>query len=160
MNVDRLKGMTIVSIGDAERLGSISDVLFATDPLRVAALEASAGDSRFVVPFDQVRKLGTDAVTVDSRQVTQAGSAAAAGELSRLSRLHELKVVDEGGTFLGVVEAVGVDETSGHVTELVARRGGVMGLGGDRTTLAAQDIRSVGSEVLTVATPHVERSPD
>lgn len=152
MDADSLKGMAVVSIDEAARLGTVTDVLFETQPLRVAGLQAAGEETGFVIPFDQVRTLGTDAVMVQSSQVTQMASAGSTfGELGGLAHLRKLKVVDEAGTFLGTIQTVELDPTTGHVARLVARKGGVLGIGGANTPIEVGAIRSVGSEVLTIA---------
>ena len=150
MEADRLKGMTIVALDDAERLGTIGDLLFELNPLRVAAIEAASGESRFVVPFNKVRALGADAVTVDDSGVARTTSIAMAASQHRLSTLRDLKVVDEQGTFLGKVDRLEIDDSTGRVTEIEAQRGGIAGLGSEREIIDAESIRGVGTEVLTV----------
>ncbi len=151
MDADKLKGMTIVSIADAARLGRIAEVLFETQPLRVAAFTVAGRDTEFVIPFEQVRNVGADAVTVESSQVTQAaGTGSSFGSLPGLANLQKLKVVDEAGTYVGTIETVELDPATGRVSELVARRGGILGVGGARARIVAKAIRSVGPEVLTI----------
>jgi sporulation protein YlmC with PRC-barrel domain len=151
MDADSLNGMAVVSIAEATRLGTITDVVFDAQPLRVAALQAAGKDTAFVIPFDQVRTVGPDAVMVESSQVTQIASGGGAlGQLTGLADLRKLKVVDEAGTLLGTVQAVEFDPLTGHVVRLQARKGGVLGVGADTTAIDAASIRSVGSEVLTV----------
>ncbi len=152
MDANRLKGMAVVSVAEAARLGAITDVAFNADPLRVAALQLRSEGTDFVIPFDQVRNLGADAVTVDSSQVTQMSSSGGTFDgLPRLSQLLKLKVVDDAGTFIGTIQSIEFDSASGLVQGIVAHRGGVMGVGGANTTIVADAIRSVGTEVLTVA---------
>lgn len=151
MDAQQLRGMTIVSLSEATRIGAIDDVLFATQPLRVGALQATGEGTQFIVPFEQVRNLGTDAVTVESSQVTQiAGTGSSLGDLLGLAVLQKLKVVDEAGTLLGVVQTVEIDPATGSVSALVAHKGGVLGVGGASTRIDALAIRSVGSEVITI----------
>ena len=150
MDAQKLKGMTIVSISEATRLGTITDVLFDTEPLRVAALQAAAEGSEYVIPFALIRNLGSDAVTVESSQVTQMASIRSPiGNLMGLARLHQLKVVDEAGTFVGTVHSAKLDPATGSVVELVVRKGRLLGRA--TTTVPATAIRSVG-DVVTVAT--------
>ncbi len=153
MEAQKLKGMTVVSISEASRLGLITDVLFETEPLRVAALRAVGEETEFVVPFELVRNLGADAVTVESSQVTQmASEGSTLGSLMGLERLQHLKVVDEAGTFVGTVHSAEVDPASGSVLDVVVRKGGLLGIGRETTTVSATAIRSVGVDVLTVRT--------
>ena len=152
MEADKLKGMAIVSLADVARLGRIDDVLFDTQPLRVAALRATGDGQGFVIPFEQLKKIGADAVTVESGQVTQTASKEGSfGALPGLGALTKLKVVDEAGTLVGTVGGVELDPASGRVASLAVRKGGLLGLGGTTTTVDAAMIRGVGGELLTVA---------
>jgi sporulation protein YlmC with PRC-barrel domain len=152
MDAERLLGMAIVSISEASRLGAVTDLLFQTAPLRVAALRASSEGTDFVIPFESVRSLGTDAVTVESSQVTQiAGAESTLGSLAGFESLRKLKVVDEAGTFIGTVHGARLDPATGSVLELVTRKGGVLGVGRNETTIPAEAIRSVGVDVLTIS---------
>ena len=149
---ENLKGMAIVSISEATRLGVVTNVLFDTGPLRVAALQAASAETEFVIPFELVRSLGTDAITVESSQVTQvAGAGSTMGNLLGLDQLRKLKVVDEAGTFIGTVHGVRLDPGTGTVLELVARRGGILTVGQHETVIPADAILKVGDEVLTVS---------
>ncbi len=152
MDAARLNGMTIVSVAEAARLGPITDVVFDHEPFRVAALQVRGEGTNFVIPFDQVRNLGADAVTVDSSQVTQMASAGGTFDgLPRLSQLLKLKVVDDGGTLIGLLQSIDLDPATGRVQRLVAHRGGVLGVGGVSTTIAVEAVRSIGADLLTVA---------
>src|SRR5687768_13470980 len=102
MKAERLKGMAVVSIEDGARLGRIAEVLFDTQPPHIAGFRVDAGDKALLLPFEQVRSLGADAVTIPSRAVAQAGRALSAAETQpSLRDLAKLKVVDEAGTYLG-----------------------------------------------------------
>lgn len=163
IDANGLKGMTIVSVAEAARLGAISDVVFASEPSRVAALQVRGAGADFVIPFDQARSFGADAVTVESSQVTQMASAGGTFEgLPRLTQLLRVKVVDDAGTLVGTLQTIVVDPATGSVVRLVALRGGIFGVGGASTTIAVEAIRSVGSDVLTVAAepkPHLRDGP-
>ena len=152
MDAGKLQGLSVVSIVEAARLGPITDIVFDTDPLRVAALRGGTESNAFIVPFEQVRKVGKDAVTVHTSEATQVeGVGSATSSLPSLKSLQTLKVVDESGTFFGVIQGVEIDPTTGAVIELTAHKGGVLGVGGETATIDAEDIRTVGAEVVTVA---------
>jgi sporulation protein YlmC with PRC-barrel domain len=151
MDANKLKGMAIVSVAEAARLGAITDIVFEPSPLRVAALQVRGEGNDFVIPFDRVRRLGADAVTVDSIDVTQMTSTGATFDaLPRLSQLLKLRVVDDAGTLIGTLHSVELDPPTGRVVRLVAHRGGVLGVGGSSSIIAADAVRGVGADVLTV----------
>lgn len=152
MDADKLKGMAVISIAEGTRLGRVDDVLFDTQALRVAAIQASGDRQTFVVPFAGLKNIGADAVTVENSGVTQAASKGGAfASFTGLGKLKGLKVVDSTGTFLGTISAVDLDEVGGRLLGINVHKGGVLGLGGTTTTIAAEAIRSVGPEIVTVA---------
>jgi sporulation protein YlmC with PRC-barrel domain len=156
MDAKSLVGIAVVSVTEAARLGRVADVLFDTNPLRVAALKATTDKADFAVPFDQIRKIGSDAVMVDRPEATQMSSADGTfGRLNGLDHLEKLKIVDDAGTFIGTLQKVDFDVETGHVERLQARRGGILGAGGTTTTIEAGAVHSVGDDVLTIAAePH------
>jgi sporulation protein YlmC with PRC-barrel domain len=153
-----LKGLAVVSIAEGTRLGRVDDLLIDTAEWRVVALHCSDQGRRFIVPFQHVRNIGKDAITVESSQVTQIdGQGAQTPNTLRLDDFLKLKAVDEAGTFVGTVNQLDIDPTSGRLVSLDAHKGGVMGLGGTTTTVAAEHIRAVGPEIVTVA--NMQSSP-
>ena len=151
MKASAIKGMSVVSIADGTKLGSIDDVVFDTGQLRVAALQVSADRQHALIPFDRVRSIGSDAVMVPSADVPQwAGPPNPAAGQCRLDELGKMKVVNEGGTLLGTVSGVEIEPQDGQVTELQVHKGGVLGIGGTSHTIAAKDVISSSGDVITV----------
>jgi len=152
MDAKSLIGIAVVSVTEAARLGAVEEVLFDTNPLRVAALKASAPGAKFVIPFEQIKTIGTDAVVVDRPEATQMASTDGTfGHMSGLADLQRLKIVDDAGTFIGTIQKVEFDTGSGHVERLVAHRGGILGAGGTSTSFEGTAIHSVGAEIMTIA---------
>ena len=119
--------------------------------LRLVALQVLGDVGTFVIPFDQVKQIGADAITVASSQVTQIpGTDSAAHALLDLDQISKLKVVDQAGTFLGTLAQLTIDAASRQVTELGAHKGGMLGMGGTTTPISPQAILSVGPDLLTV----------
>ena len=151
MDANRLTGMTVVSVAEGARLGTITDVVFDSEPLRVAGLRVRGDGNDFVIPFDAVRSLGVDAVTVESSEVTQMSSAGDTFDsLPRLTQLLKVKVVDDAGTLIGTPQTIELEPVTGRVVQLTVHKGGVLGLGGDTSTIAAAAVRSVGADIMTV----------
>lgn len=151
MDADKLKGMAIVSIAEGATLGHVEDVLIDTAALRIDAFQVKGDRQRFIVPFDQVRNIGADAVTVESRQAARVlEDEAAIGGLAGLERFKRLKVVDDAGTFLGTVNNIEIDQAGGRVVGITVHKGGAFGFGGETTTIEAGNVRGVGAEVMTV----------
>src|SRR3954453_2869459 len=158
MEADQLKGMAIISVSEGSRLGRVAEGLIDTAALRVGAIRVEESGKSFVIPFELLKSIGSDAITVESSQVTQTDGGAF-GNLVGVSTFKKLKVVDEGGNFVGTVSGVDLDTTTGQLVGLTAHRGGVLGLGGTSTTLGVAQVRGVGPDVLTVAVGGEEEAP-
>ena len=147
MKAEKLKGLAVISIAEGARLGRVEDVLFDPRELRIGALRVGGDERNFVLPFEQVKQVGVDAVTVESgRAIQVAGGDGMLG----LGDLTSLKAVDEAGNFIGTVAGVEIDTATGHIENVTAHKGGVLGLGGQTTTIVAGEVRVIGPDVMTV----------
>jgi sporulation protein YlmC with PRC-barrel domain len=158
MEADQLKGMAIISVSEGSRLGRVAEGLIDTAALRVGALRVEESGKSFVIPFELLKSIGSDAITVESSQVTQTDGGAFGG-LVGVDNFKKLKVVDEGGNFVGTVSGVDIDTATGRLTGLTAHRGGVLGLGGTSTTISVDQVRGIGPDVLTVAVDGATAAP-
>lgn len=146
-----LKGMAVVSIAEGTRLGRVDDLLIDITERRVVALNCSESGKRFIVPFQFVKNIGQDAITVESSQVTQVdGQGMQAPNVVRLDEFMKLKAVDEAGTLVGTVSQLDIDPATGTLVSIEAHKGGLLGLGGTTTSVAAENIKAVGPELMTV----------
>lgn len=151
MNPDKLKGVAVVALDDGARLGRVSGTLFDRATLQLRALQVKSDGHGFIVPFQQVRAIGADAVMVGSSHESQAASSA--GEYAQLidyDAIKKLKVVDSTGTYAGTIHNLEVDPASGKTLRLIVHKGGVLGLGGETTTIDSSAITGVGPELITV----------
>ena len=161
MEAKTLKGLAVVSLQEGTKLGQVEQPLFDLVARQLGALEVKGTAGTFLIPFAQLERIGTDAVTVASSQVTQTPSTGSAlGALVGLQALGKLKVVDQAGTFLGTVSDLDVDPETGQITRLTAHKGGLVGVGGTTTPIEAAMILMVGPELITVATTETTGSPD
>lgn len=154
MKASDLKGIAVVSLEGAVKMGHVDDVLFDTSSMRIIGfdLKEESGQHSYI-PFPEVHRIGRDAVTVNgpnSRQI--GGSGSPMNDQPRIHDLEKLKVVDDAGTFLGTVSEIEVAPETGEITSLQAQRGGVFGIGATKTEVSRPDVRSVGPEVLVVST--------
>ncbi len=153
MDAHTLKSMAIVSLAEGTRLGYVEQPLLDLAARKVVALQVRGESGTFIVRFDEVASVGTDAITVESSAATQTPSTGGAADgLRDLDELRKLKVVDRAGTLLGTISRVEIDPASGAITQLTAHKGGMLGMGGTTTLIDAQAIVSVGPELLTVNT--------
>lgn len=149
-----LKGKTVVSITDGSTLGQVDDVLVDTDDLRVAALHLTGHGEETLIPYAQVTSATGDVVTVPSSGAARRPRAGDETEhLASLGEVGRLKVIDEEGTFLGVVQSVEVDPQSGAILELQTQKSTALGLGRAQHTIAASEVTSVGDAMVVVQAP-------
>src|ERR687884_2117093 len=154
MKASALKDRAVVSLADGRRIGRVSDILFDTAELRLAALALATDGGRSILPFAAVRNLGPDAVTVESAAAMQGAAGPAAGNVLRgLSDLVGMKAVNSDGTLLGEVRELEIDQTAGRLVSLELHRGGVLGLGGTTVTAPVATVRSIGPELVTLDLP-------
>jgi sporulation protein YlmC with PRC-barrel domain len=153
MDAHTLKSMAIVSVTEGTKLGYVTEPLLDLTARKVVALQVKGASGTFIVPFDRVASIGTDAITVASSAATQTPSTGGVADgLGDLDALRKLKVVDRAGTLLGTISRIEIDPVSGEITQLAAHTGGMLGRGGTTTPIDARAIVTVGPELLTVNT--------
>ena len=160
MDAEALRGKAVVSVAEAAKLGYVEDILFDVQGLQAAALQVRGSDHTLAIPFAKIKHVGPDAITVDSSQVTRAlGKGDAFRTLPGLGALKKLKVVDEDGTFLGMVTGLDLDPETGRLLNLSVQKGGVLGLGGSTATLNVGAVRGIGPEIITTAADAASDAP-
>jgi sporulation protein YlmC with PRC-barrel domain len=60
------------------------------------------------------------------------------------------KVVDDAGTLLGTPQAIAIAPQTGRLQQLEVHSGGMLGMGGQTTTVPGSDVTSVGADVIVV----------
>lgn len=160
MDAKTLKDMAVVSLQEGTRLGRVAEPLFDLAARQMRAVKVHGDDGTFIVPFEQIESIGSDAITVTSSEVTHTPRAGdAVGIEMGLNDLEKLKVVDNEGTFLGTLDTIQFDPATGAVTQLSAHKGGLLGMGGTTTPIDASSIVKVGSDLLTVTMDETSTPP-
>jgi sporulation protein YlmC with PRC-barrel domain len=118
MRAERLKGLAVVDLDAAEKIGTISDVLLDPAARRVAGLIVARGQSllggqEFTLPASAVHALGHDAVTV--RRPGADDAIAHLAGLPRLAQVVGRKVVTESGRLVGTIGDVEIDPRDGRI---------------------------------------------
>jgi sporulation protein YlmC with PRC-barrel domain len=155
MNTSHVNGLSVVSIGTGERLGSVSEILLDPTADRIAAFAIDDGASggllssqppstRWVNAQD-VHAIGPDAMTVQDDSVLR--DSAGDTDMTPLSVLVGEKVVTEGGTYVGQVAAAEIDETSMNVTGLEVSPGFFK----SNTVVGKAELITVGDAMVIVA---------
>ncbi len=160
MDTGKLKGIAVVSQDEGAKLGEVSATLFELTTLQLRAFQVKGDGQTFIVPLDQVRTIGTDAIMVQGSQATQTASKGGDfGHLVEFNTLKKLKVVDAAGTLVGTMTGLDLDPTTGRALHLVIHKGGMLGFGGETTTIDAGAISGVGTEIITVAATGATTEP-
>ena len=140
----------MVSMDDGAKVGTVDVLLVDPKRLLVTALVLTGATGSGVLPFESIRAIGADAVTIDSTEPIQWTTEPLPTEAGRRSEeILGLKVIDAGGVIGGTVHDLSFD-SAGAVTSIDVRSGGVFGLGGKEQTVPASTIRGIGASLVTV----------
>ena len=154
MKASTLKGMPVLSLTEGARVGNVKDVLLDAAALRITMLLLSTKDGESYVPFEKIRSIGSDAVTIESTAATEgtAGQTAVAGNRA-VGELLGLAVTSAEGTHLGAVRDLEFAAQDGRLLEIALHKGGVLGIGGTSLAVPASAIRSIGPKLVAVDLP-------
>lgn len=168
MNGKHLKGLTVISIADGERLGTIDRVLVDPHSKQVIGFAVSHGgllnsDAPAVIDADDIHSLGPDAVTLSDRAAIRGDQTTGRqNDLMDLDDLLKLRVVTEGGTLIGDVADVQFDEKSFAFREIDVSPGFFK----NNQLVPISQVISIGRELVMVdnsvvaATPGSEATTD
>src|SRR4051794_13748570 len=141
-----LLGMAIVSVQEGTRLGKLDGLEIDPAEGRVRYLRFDAERQRAdgVIPWEAVRSIGADAITVDS--TASARESIAAVDRDRVvAQIGDRPVVTESGERLGHIVDYDVDEVSGRVVGYHVAAGGLFArLTGREMQIPAGAIRTFG----------------
>ncbi len=121
MNSKRLKGLTVISIADGEKLGAIDRIFLDPATKRVVGfsirhggvlgLDAATGEAKRLIDVDDVHAVGPDAMTVaDKGSLRGDQTRAQLSSLLDLADVAKRKVVTDGGTYVGEVASEELDD--------------------------------------------------
>ena len=122
MNIEQLHGRAVVSVQQAEKLGSIDDVLVDLQQHRLAGLVLRGGLFRGgpTIDWSEVRTVGQDAVMVDTNAAAR--EAHNQGELANMPKFGSVrgtKVVTDAGELAGTISGLDIDQQTGAVTNYI-----------------------------------------
>ncbi len=130
MNTKHLKGLAVISIADGEKLGTVEGIYLDPTAKRIVGFAVKHGGGLFaageheLIDIDDVHALGQDALTLaDKGAVRGDQTRARLDQIVELDDLLKRKAVTEGGTFVGQVAGVEVDETSFRIEDLEVSQG-------------------------------------
>lgn len=124
MNSKQLKGLAVISIADGEKLGTVDRVMVDPSAHKIVGFTVRHGGGGIIptpmdsadedlIDVDDIHALGKDAITLDDKgKVRGDNTRAQMDKLIDLDELGKLKVVTEGGTYVGGLAGAEIDERS------------------------------------------------
>lgn len=152
MTTREIIGKPVISMADGMKVGDVKDLLIDTSSLVATTLVLSNEEEGSHVPWEKLKSLGKDVITIDDRTAVQPKTK----PVEPVRSFHELAgttVVEGAGTVIGTLKELELDET-GHIRTFSTKAGGVFGLGTKDSTVAVNEIRTIGPRLITV-----ERTP-
>ena len=114
-------GLPVVDVCAGISLGRAASLIINPQQRRVEALEVEERTllkaNSQLIPFNQIRSIGSDAITVLNREVSQQRDETAAHNNLRQSKLPGTKVITADGNLVGTVEDFSFYPTDGALTE-------------------------------------------
>lgn len=169
MDARKIKGLAVVSVTEAEKIGTVDRIFldptsrqvlgFAVDTsgrspgmkqainTLLGATDAFPVTTGFVAP-EHVRSLGPDALMVNDATNVAAGRTVPGGETAvTTGDLHKRKVVTENGTYVGQIDSVIVDPTRMRATHFAVSPGFFK----SATEVPVRYVSSIGPDLIVVA---------
>jgi sporulation protein YlmC with PRC-barrel domain len=132
IRASKLKGIGLVDIDRAEKIGEVGEVFIDPEARQVAGFGVRrgqsflGGDEMLLLPASAVRAIGPDAITVGGPAVGASEPRLAA--MPRLSQIVGRRVVTTGGRALGPIADVLVEPETGRVAGYAIESGVASGL--------------------------------
>lgn len=160
MNDKQIKGIPVISVADAEQLGTVERAYLDPELRRIVGFSFhQAGgflqpESAPLVDTSDIQSFGPDVLTLANPAMIRGKETADRyGELMDVDRLHGRQVFTEDGQDLGKIDSVEFDEHSYRLT------GFELGSGffDSPQPVVVDDIVTIGPEVIVVRNTVVER---
>jgi uncharacterized protein YrrD len=159
MKASDLRGMPLVSMKEARKLGKVQDVIVDTTEQRIVALQAKIGSEEEpgYITVDKIHAVGKDAITLEDGGSAREGRGPAGHEGERgkgtfpLKELQGDKVISYDGTLVGTVSDLEFDPTDFRVTEYEVGSGPLAGITKSYKRLRATPDMHVGEGIITVS---------
>jgi len=154
--------LAIISIKEGQRIGYVRNLVIDPKTKSVAAFVVDPKGifkDQSIIPFNRVTSIGKNAITVNTQsQVEKAVNLPAIMELLKeKTAVIGMKVMTTGGKTLGKVQEFYVDPESGKIVCLDISEGKIEGLFSGKFRLQAEDILTMGSDVIVVSEESEEK---
>jgi uncharacterized protein YrrD len=114
-----LKGRAVVSLAQAEKIGSVSTVIFDPATARVVGVKVRTGllGGAKTLRASDIHSVGDDAITINDRALLHdhESDAPETKDMPTLEDLLAIKVVSQGGRLLGGLGDVEIDPEQFHI---------------------------------------------
>ncbi len=156
-------GLNVFTVRDGRKLSAVKDIVYDPRQHKVLALIVDEGgwfSDATVIPIDQVKSIGDDAVLIDNEDVLMKADevseyvSSVAGSSTYLTKT---RVLTDTGKDLGTVNDIYFDPTTGSVDELEVSQGVVGDISGGMKKVRVADIVTVGQDA-TIVKGYVEDS--
>jgi uncharacterized protein YrrD len=120
IKASELKGRAVVSLTQAEKIGSVASVILDPAASRVAGLTVRTGilGGAKILRASDIRSLGIDAVTIHDSSLLHddTGEVPELKDLPTLDEMIEMKIISESGQLLGTLGNVEIDPDQYQIT--------------------------------------------
>lgn len=154
--------LPIISLKEGQKIGYVRNLVVEPRTKRVAALviepKGLFKDQR-IIPFNRVVSIGENAITLSTEsQVEKATNLPDILDLLKeKTAIIGIKVVTENGKSLGVADEFYLDPENGKIIEIDISEGKIEGLFSGKVRLNAQEILTIGSDVIVVSKDSEEK---
>lgn len=155
LKASQVQGLKVVSLKEGKTINKVKDILYDPEEQRVIALLITGGGFFFspkVVLYQDIKKIGKDAVIIDSETVIQ-NATEIDEKLTEMAKgetfLTDTKIVTDEGSDLGNIQDIYFDEATGGVEEFEVSQG-MEDLKSGRKTIRIADIITIGEDATIV----------
>ncbi|NLI93909.1 MAG: photosystem reaction center subunit H [Peptococcaceae bacterium] len=154
--------LPIISLKEGQQIGYVRNLVIDPRTKAVAALIVDPKGffkEQRIIPFNKVVSIGENAITVSTE--SQAEKATNLPDILELLKektaIIGIKVITAAGKTLGIIEEFYIDSEDGSIACLEVSDGKIEGLFYGKARLRADDILTIGSDVVVVAKDCDER---
>ncbi|MDR3289006.1 MAG: PRC-barrel domain-containing protein [Peptococcaceae bacterium] len=148
--------LPVISLREGQHVGSVKHLVLDPAAKTVAALVIDPKGffkDQKIIPYSKVVSIGDDALTIDKgNQVEKATNLPELLDLLKeKTEIIGTKIVTESGKTLGVADEYYIDAKSGKIASIEISGGKIEGLLNGKACLKAEQILTIGHDVIVVA---------
>lgn len=147
--------LPIISLKEGQQIGFVRNLVINPKTKSIAALVVDPKGffkEQRIIPFNKVVSLGENAITVSSEnQVEKATSLPDILQLLKeKASILGIKVMTESGKTLGITDEFYINAETGEISSIDISEGKIEGLFNGKAKLTAEDIITIGPDVIVV----------